>query len=347
MDIDALEAGQLITDEVLLVTEARLQVDRRGQNYYTLRLNCEGGRPIEGKVWSDNIGEAIEPGVGIEVLARVDEYRGKKQLNIQRYTVLEPENYDLTCFVRTADIDSEQAFEKVFNWQGDEFTNPRLKRLMREFHENASFRAQFCESPAAAFHHHNYSGGLLEHTLEVWDLAQSVSALYAGRLDREMLLAGAALHDVGKVNSYRLVAGVSRRTEVGELLDHLFVSASMVSNLWDSAVRPDLAPEQLRAAGGEKARLLHIILAHHGRMEWGSPVLPRTPEAVLLHHCDVISANLHSCFNALQDAPEGERWTDNVYIMDQARRLYVVPKAEEDWRARRRESEEDEANGSN
>ncbi|MHC4592611.1 MAG: hypothetical protein ACYS8L_07960, partial [Planctomycetota bacterium] len=69
MDIDALETGQLLTDEVFLVAEAKLQVDRRGQNYYSLALNCEGGRQIEGKVWGDNIADAIEPGRGLEVLA--------------------------------------------------------------------------------------------------------------------------------------------------------------------------------------------------------------------------------------------------------------------------------------
>ena len=97
MDIDALEAGQLITDEVFLVAEARLQVDRRGQQYYTLTLNAEGGRPIEAKVWSDSIGAAIEAGRGLEVLARIDEFRGKKQLNVQRYKVLDAADYDLSA----------------------------------------------------------------------------------------------------------------------------------------------------------------------------------------------------------------------------------------------------------
>ncbi|MFW6189638.1 MAG: 3'-5' exoribonuclease YhaM family protein [Planctomycetota bacterium] len=329
MDIDALEPGQLVTDEVLLVARASLQVDRRGQNYYNLVLNSEDGRQIDGKVWSDNIAGAIEPGVGLEVLARVDEYRGQKQLNIQRYTVLSPEEYDLTPFVRTAEVDAEEGFEKLFDWERDEFEDPALRRLMREFRDNASFAQQFKRSPAATVHHHNYTGGLLEHTLEVWNLADRIGELYPGRFDRDLLMAAAALHDVGKVNAYRLKAGISEPTEVGELLDHVFVSASMVSNLWDSAVRPEVPDERAEEAADTKTRLLHAILAHHGKMEWGSPVLPRTPEAVLIHHCDVISANLHTCFNALEEAPEGEAWTDRVYIMDQARRLFMPFKEEE------------------
>jgi len=323
MDIDEIEAGQLITDEVFLVAESKLLVDRRGQQYYNLRLNCEGGRQLDAKVWADNIGAAIEPGRGLEVLARVDEYRGKKQLNIQRYKVLSPDEYDLSAFVRTADLDVAAAFETLFDWERDEFSDPLLKRLMAEFHGNAAFAAEFQASPAASYHHHNYAGGLIEHTLEVWHLADAVERAHGGRFDRDLLMCGAALHDVGKVKSYRLVAGISERTEVGELLEHIFVTASMVSNLWDSAVRPHVPPEEQEAAARRKGLLLHVILSHHGKLEWGSPVLPRTPEAVVVHFCDIISSTLRVCFDAIGDTPEGELWTDSVFIMDQARRLFA------------------------
>jgi len=329
MDIEKLEPGQLLTDQVFLVAEARLLVDRRGQNYYSLTLNCEGGRQVEGKVWADNIGAAIQPGSGLEVLARVDEYRGQRQLNIQHYKVLSPEDYDLSRFVRSTEIDVDAAFETLFGWERDEFGNPYLKALMAELHGRAGFAAAFKECPAAVRQHHNYKGGLIEHTLDVWGLAERVAAHFAGRVDRELLLCGAALHDVGKVNSYRLSAGVSERTEHGELLDHVFISASMVSNLWDGAVRPKVPAGKSEEAARLKTLLLHMILSHHGRREWGSPVLPRTPEALLLHYCDVMSSNLYSCFDAIEQARADEAWTQNVYIMDQARRLFVPPRPED------------------
>jgi 3'-5' exoribonuclease len=323
MEIDALEAGQLITDEVFLVAEAKLQLDRRGQQYYTLTLNCEGGRPVEAKVWSDCIGAAIQAGKGLEVLARVDEYRGKKQLNVQRYKVLDPAEHDLSAFVRTTDIDVDAAFETMFNWDREEFTDPLLKRLMAELHGNAAFAAEFKTSPAASHNHHNYTGGLIEHTLEVWRLVEAAERAHGSAFDHELLMCAAALHDVGKVKSYRLVAGISERTEVGELLDHIFVSASMVSNLWDGVVRAIVPAEGQEAAARRKGLLLHVILSHHGKLEWGAPVLPRTPEALLVHFCDVISSNLRVCFDALDNTAEGELWTDNVYVMDQSRRLFA------------------------
>jgi len=329
MDLDSLEAGQLVTDEIVLVAEAKLLVDRRGQNYYALTLNCEGGRTIDGKVWADNIAAAIHPGDGLEVLARVDEYQGRKQLNIQRYTVLPPQSFDPSQYVRATEIDVDAAFETLFDWQRPQFTDPLLRALMAQFHDNASFATEFKASPAATHHHHNYRGGLIEHTLEVFNLASAIMDQRPEPFDRELALCGAALHDVGKVRAYRLVAGISERTEAGELLEHVFISASMVSNVWDTAVRPTIGPDRAGQAARRKALLLHIILSHHGKMDWGSPVLPRTPEALLIHYCDVLSSTFHSCFRAIDEAGEGERWSGNVYIMDEPRRFYVPPQAAE------------------
>mgnify|MGYP006298702129 CR=1 FL=1 len=84
MRLDELEPGQVLSSEVFLVGEAKLSVDRRGQNYYSLTLNHEGGKKISAKVWNDNIGDDIETGMALEVLARVDEYRGNLQLNVQK-----------------------------------------------------------------------------------------------------------------------------------------------------------------------------------------------------------------------------------------------------------------------
>jgi len=327
MDVRRLEPGQLLTDEVFLVAQADLGVDRRGQRYYSLILNAKGGRQIEGKVWSDNIAGEITAGSGLEVLARVDEYRGQKQLNIQRYDVLSPEKYDLSAHIRSTDIDVDAAFEEMFDWARDEFRNPYLKGLLTQFHENQSFARAFKESPAASFHHHNYRGGLIEHSLEVWRLADSIEQLFPTRLDRELMLAGAALHDIGKINSYRIVTGISEHTEAGQLLDHIFISASMVSNIWDSAVRARAPEDDREDAARTKMLLLHIILSHHGKPEWGSPVLPRTPEAILIHYCDVLSATMQKCFSSLDNAPEGATWTQKVYMMDLPRQLWVPPKA--------------------
>ena len=319
MDPRSLEVGELIS-EVFLVADAKLLVDRRGQNYYTLILNYEGGRQIDGKVWADNIGPKIEAGRGIEVLARIDQFMGGLQLNIQRYKVLGPDDFDVSRFVRVTEIDTDEAFETLFNWEREEFKNDHFKKLMGAFHANDAFAQEFKTSPAASFHHHNYRGGLIEHTLDMWMLADKLCEHYAGRFDRELLLCGVAVHDAGKIKCYTLTSAVSEHTDVGHLLNHIFISASMVSNLWDSVVGKDD-----EKAAQQKALLLHIILSHHGKRDWGSPVLPQTPEAMLIHCCDQISATMRSCFDAVQQLPEGQNWTDKLYIMDDPRRFFIPP----------------------
>jgi 3'-5' exoribonuclease len=163
----------------------------------------------------------------------------------------------------------------------------------------------------------------------VWNLARTFADVYPGRFDRDLLLCGAALHDVGKIKSYQLKTGISEKTVVGDLLDHVFISASMVSNLWDKIMTEDVVGDDAEEAAREKAMLLHVILSHHGRKEWGSPVLPQCPEAVLLHFCDQISATMRSCFDAIEATQDGADRTDWLTIMDNARKL-VVPTTQED-----------------
>ncbi|MBS3762021.1 MAG: HD domain-containing protein [Planctomycetes bacterium] len=322
MDPDKLEVGELVTD-VFLIAKSRLGTDRRGQNYYTLTVNCAGGKQLEAKIWSDNIGAPLEVGQAIEALARVDEYMGDTQLNIQRYEVIPPEEFDPSPYVRSSDIDADAAFNTLFDWQGDDFSNPYLKRLMKELYENEGFARSFKTSPAASHHHHNYLGGLAEHTLEVWELAERFCAQYEEQINRELMLAGAALHDIGKIRCYELLSGVSEHTDEGYLLNHIFISSSMISNLWDRNVTPEVESENKEEASELKHVLLHIILSHHGKKEWGSPVIPQTPEALLIHYCDQISATMRTCFDAMEEIPEGESWTDWLLVMDNRRKLFA------------------------
>jgi len=324
MDPHALEVGELLTS-TFLVAEAKVGVDKRGQDYYSLSLNCQGGQPVDAKVWADNIGPPLEAGQGIEALARVDQYMGRIQLNIQRYRVLSPGEFDVSQYVRCTEINTEEAFEIMFDWGRDEFRNPYFKRLMLEFHANSSFARDFKTSPAASFHHHNYMGGLIEHTLEVWNAASKLYELYDGQLDRELLMCGAALHDVGKIKTYTLASGVSQHTDAGNLLDHIFITASMVSNVWDRVVTKDVVGQEPEKAARAKELLLHIILSHHGTREWGSPVLPQTPEALLIHFCDQVSATMRSSLDAVAALPEDQSWTDWVYILDERRKLFSPP----------------------
>ncbi len=314
-----LEMGSLV-DIVMLITDAQLLTDRRGQNYYNLTANLEGGNSVDAKVWADNITDKLECGQAIETLARVEEYRGEMQLNLQRYSILPEDSFDPSPYVKTTDINVDEAYETMFNWA--EADNPLLRQLMGHFHENESFADKFKTAPAARTQHHNYRGGLIEHTLEVWKLADALAGNYGPGIDRETLLAGAALHDIGKVRCYSLVSGVSEHTEDGQLVEHIFIGTSMVSNLWDSRIDYEDGGVKNQDAHRQKSLLLHLLLSHHGKKEWGAPVLPKTPEAVLLHFCDQISATMRSCYDAIDNSTPDDDWSEWVTVMDEGRKLF-------------------------
>jgi len=160
--------------------------------------------------------------------------------------------------------------------------------------------------------HHACLGGLLEHTLSVAGLALKICEHYP-RLDRDLLLAGALLHDLGKIKEFSYASLPFDYTDQGRLIGHLVLGAEMVRRQAESV--PDLAPARLD-------QLLHLILSHHGRHEFGSPCLPMTSEAILLHHLDDMDAKME-LIDRLSEQVEGDgyRWSD--YQRSLERFLYL------------------------
>jgi 3'-5' exoribonuclease len=200
--------------------------------------------------------------------------------------------------VRITTAASEALLKRIF---ADEELCERLRRI-----------------PAATRHHHNYQGGYLEHTLGVMRLALNVAAHYP-QVDRDLLLAGAFLHDIGKVEAYTLRSGLPEMTDQGKLLGHVYLGVRRVEKLVDGLSG---FPEDLRY------RLLHLIGSHHGEREFGVLEVPKTPEAILLHYLDNIDAKMKAALTATEQA-NGRTWTAPVASLGQER-LYVGVPAEEE-----------------
>ena len=160
------------------------------------------------------------------------------------------------------------------------------------------FLKAFSWAPAARSMHQAYIGGLLEHTLNVVRLCERVAALYP-EVDRDLLITGALLHDIGKVQEYEVRAGIEI-TDIGRLVGHLVIGHDIVAE----------AIAGIRGFPEEKAlRLRHMLLSHHGQLEWGSPKEPQTLEACILHHCDNLDSEVSKFAEILAAAGRGERWT--------------------------------------
>ncbi|HHY59264.1 MAG TPA: CRISPR-associated endonuclease Cas3'', partial [Clostridia bacterium] len=171
--------------------------------------------------------------------------------------------------------------------------NPHLQSLVRQIFGDETLAEQFRRAPAAKAHHQAYLGGLLEHTLNVVKLAEQIAAAYEG-VDRDLLLTGALLHDIGKIYEYRYDVFIDY-TDAGRLLGHIVIGAGLVQERLRDL--PDF-PETL------KLKVLHMIVSHHGRYEWQSPKRPKFLEAAILHQADYLDAEVDKFLQARNNYPQ-------------------------------------------
>ena len=195
---------------------------------------------------------------------------------------LNDDEYDISDFARTSSKDADQLLNEIHETI-QSMENEDLKKILEAFFKDTEFTHEFSQAPSAKIYHHNYLGGLLEHTVEVLIICRTVCQLFP-ELDSDLLYTGAILHDVGKIINYNYDLTFIEISNEGKLLDHLFISSDMVKE----KMREIGTPHELQL------QVLHLILSHHGDVQngWGSPVNPKTPEAVALHYADNLDAKV-------------------------------------------------------
>jgi 3'-5' exoribonuclease len=271
--------------------------DRNGDGYLKLTLRDKTG-DIAARYWRvpAGVSERLSVGNGAVVSGQVTEYRGALQVIVADVYPCELE--DVGEYLPTARRPHEEMVAELQRLISS-IKNGYLKRLLREVLGEPAFQERFLVAPAAKTYHHACVGGLLEHSLDVTRQIVLVSKRYP-ELDRDLGATVALLHDVGKVDSYAL-GGAFDLTDVGRLLGHIYVGASLVGQAIE---RIDGFPQELRL------RILHAILAHHGELEKGSPVTPRTAEAIALHYADNLDGSLRGWVDYVRrELPSDATWT--------------------------------------
>jgi 3'-5' exoribonuclease len=250
----------------------------------------------------------------------VDLYENRTQLKIDKIVKLKEDDVDMSDFVPTTkgDISSmTKEFEKIFS----SIQNGYLKKLLDKIFSREGIRDSFAKAPAAKGIHHNYIGGLLEHTVFVMKSIEALYPVYAHLgINRELLIAGAILHDIGKIYEYSYTRAIDMTTE-GRLIGHIYLSAHMVDQEISGI---ENFPEELRL------QLLHLILGHHGQLEFGSPKLPMTKEAMLLHMLDDLDAKLIGFSSIMESTPEDEDFTTYSRVYDRYLYTKIYEDEEED-----------------
>jgi 3'-5' exoribonuclease len=290
LDLPSLLPGERVQD-TLLVLDAEQKAYDSGP-CTVLTFANSSGRLVSAPFWDrdQSMVEGVRKGHMVQVLGEVADFRGRRQLKVSSLRLLPANPRDLSRLLPSVG-EIDRYWETLDGWRR-EIAKPRLAAVIALFYEDADFRRQYGQCPASIAGHHAALGGLLKHTVEVAAIARTIAR--AAGADPELVLAGVLLHDIGKLEAYRWDS-VFEYTEAHYLIGHVTLGALRLQRVLDAQPQPVCTPE-------ERALLLHLILAHHGRLEYGSPVLPLTLEAEVIHWADNASAKTASMAEALHDA---------------------------------------------
>ena len=302
-------------DQLFLATHKQLRPNRNGQLYLQVELADKSGT-ITGRLWnaSDDDYGAFEDGDYVRVEGHTQLYSGSLQLIISAIERADPRTVDESEFLVLSKNDVVRLEAELATILATIRTVP-LKALVDEILADGPLMEAFRRTPAGVKHHHAYAGGLLDHVVNLLRLADRVAPLYPA-LDRDLLLVGVLVHDIGKTVELESLHGFSY-TDVGQLLGHVLLGLEIV----DAKIRMIEARTSQRFDAEVAVRVKHMIASHHGQYEFGSPKLPMTLEAMALHHLDHLDAKMAGTIQLLQnEATAEDGWTQ--YQQSQGRTFF-------------------------
>jgi 3'-5' exoribonuclease len=284
--VNELEPNQIVTAS-FLVHSKEIRQKKSGELYLSLVLGDRTGE-LDAKMW-DNISEAVdlfERDDFVKVKGLVQVFHNRPQLTIHKMRRMDDSEIDYADYFPCSRRDPEEMWAELRGIVAG-LANPHLKGLLEAMLDDEDVAARYRRAPAAKQIHHAFLGGLIEHVLSVCALARLAAAHYPN-VDADLLLTGVVLHDIGKIYELNYERGFSY-SGAGQLLGHITIALRMVGDKLRGL--PDF-PAQLRTV------VEHMILSHHGRLEFGSPKLPLFPEALLLHYLDDLDSKME-CMRAL------------------------------------------------
>lgn len=287
-----LAAGAAV-DDVFFLREIERRGGRSGRPYLALRLSDKSG-VIDGRIWeqAEEAAARLHPDSFVSVRGSVEAWRGRLQINIRQAAPAAADRLDQGDFLPASYRDTEELAGYV-DYFLTEVYDPDYRRLLEAFFGDGEFMARFSRSPGAVRSHHAYLGGLLEHTVSVTTLCQHACVQHP-RLNSDLLVTAALLHDVGKLEEFSCEGRISY-SRPGRMLGHVLLGQRMIE-------------ERLRAMEGfpeeKELELIHAVISHHGELEWGAPKRPASAEALVLHHIDNLDARVKGFFEVV--AGKGE-----------------------------------------
>lgn len=309
-EVKRLAAGDTFKG-IFVVNSLNRKIDKNGRFYWDMTVSDQNGS-VAGKVWSDagwmdrstpelenkpallsDPDKASLRGRTVGITGKTSDYKGQLQYSFNAISLLNQDRYSPTKYMASSDIPAPiltQRFEDLIAGCRDD-----IRALLEHIFSGERGRA-FKDLPAAVANHHAYSHGLLEHTVTVTEAAKALAESYKRvypDIDVDIAVAGALLHDIGKVESY-VMAPVPEVTLDGAVLDHIALGYAIY-------VR---AAEETKLCESTRRHLAHILLSHHGQKEFGSPVLPATPEALIVSSSDELDFRLCCWKDSMKELPD-------------------------------------------
>ncbi|MBW1888700.1 MAG: CRISPR-associated endonuclease Cas3'' [Deltaproteobacteria bacterium] len=295
----------------------RTGLTKKGDPFLSVTLADRTGE-VDARLWerAEELSSLFKEGDILDVEGQASSYRNQIQVTLSGLKVAE-DGGDSSLFL-------EATTRNVTEMMGSmkdllkEIKNPHLKILVEKFLSDSHFVTLFKKAPAAKNFHHNYLGGLLEHTLSVCQMSRSVAEHYPD-LDRDLLMTGAFLHDIGKIKELRYHTQIDY-TDEGRLLGHLMLGVAMVD---EKLPRLKNFPQELAIC------LKHLILSHHGQYEFGSPKRPKFLEAFAIHLADDLDAKMNGLSRFMERDRQEGAWTEFNRLFERYFLKYKTPVAEE------------------
>src|SRR5579872_6108376 len=298
----AAHENQNITSS-FVVAAKQVKAKKTGEPYLALTL-CDRGGSIEAKVW-DNVAECInafDQDDVVKVKGLLNKYNNRWQLTVHKLRRMEESEIDFSDYLPTTAKNIDELWRAAAAHVA-QFQNPYLKALLEAFMNDEEISAAYKRAPAAKSLHHAFIGGLLEHVVSLMASCELMCKNYP-QIDRDLLLTGAFLHDIGKIHELSYGRSFAYTTR-GQLLGHMIIELEMlqakITEVSRALGRP--FPDEL------KTLIEHLIISHHGQYDFGSPKLPMFPEALMLHYLDDLDSKMEA-MRAHFARNQTQEWTD-------------------------------------
>jgi 3'-5' exoribonuclease len=299
--INEIGPGETVND-IYMVREPILRSTTKGDLYVAMFL-CDKTGQLNGRMWqaSETVYKSIPKPGFVHVKGRSELYQNNLQIVANVLTPIDPSKVNIDDFLARTKKDIGRMFEEVKQTLGA-IKNVQLKALTEAFLTDKQLMEDFCTAPGGMKLHHDYIGGLLEHTHNMLHVAKAILPLYP-QVQADLVLAGIFLHDMGKTEELSYDMAFSY-TDSGQLIGHISKTLLMVHKKADA-----LRSQGVQVSAEVLDALGHIILAHHGQYEFGSPKLPATAEAFMVYYLDDLDAKLNQVSSAIESEISDANWT--------------------------------------